>query len=211
MKKWAPGWRAREKWRKYSGGQKAGMKMSEIFDIVDENGMPTGETVERSEAHAKGIRHRTVHMWVVRKAAGRLQMLLQKRSQNKDSFPGCYDTSSSGHIQAGDEPLESARRELSEELGIAAKEEDLTFVGCFAIDYEKVFYGKPFRDNEVAFVYVYTGTVEISDLVLQREEVEEVAWFDAEYLESVLEPRDSRFCVPTEGFLLAKKWCGEHL
>ena len=31
----------------------------EIFDIVDENGMPTGETIERNEAHRKGICHRT--------------------------------------------------------------------------------------------------------------------------------------------------------
>ena len=31
----------------------------ELLDIVDENGIPTGETVERSIAHAKGIRHRT--------------------------------------------------------------------------------------------------------------------------------------------------------
>ena len=29
----------------------------EIFDIIDENGNPTGKTVERSIAHAEGIRH----------------------------------------------------------------------------------------------------------------------------------------------------------
>ena len=28
-------------------------------DAVDENGIPTGETVERETAHAKGFRHRT--------------------------------------------------------------------------------------------------------------------------------------------------------
>ena len=33
--------------------------MAEYLDIVDENGIPTGETVERETAHAKGIRHRT--------------------------------------------------------------------------------------------------------------------------------------------------------
>ena len=27
----------------------------EIFDIVDENGQPTGETVIRSQVHSKGI------------------------------------------------------------------------------------------------------------------------------------------------------------
>ena len=56
---------------------------------------------------------------------------LQKRALTKDSFPGRYDTSSAGHIQAGDEPLKSAMRELKEELGIAAKPEQLQFVDTF--------------------------------------------------------------------------------
>ena len=76
----------------------------EIFDIVDENGNPIGETVSRAKAHEDGIRHRTAHIWVVREVNGEAEVLLQKRSLNKDSFPGKYDTSSAGHIQAGDEP-----------------------------------------------------------------------------------------------------------
>ena len=86
----------------------------EIFDIVDENGQPTGETVTRSQAHAEGIRHRTAHIWVVREKGDKIEVLLQKRAMNKDSFPGRYDTSSAGHIQAGDEHwnllLENCRR-----------------------------------------------------------------------------------------------------
>ena len=39
----------------------------EYIDIVDEHGIPTGETIERSIAHSKGIRHRTAHIWIVRK------------------------------------------------------------------------------------------------------------------------------------------------
>lgn len=40
----------------------------ELLDIVDENGKPTGETVERKIAHSEGIRHRTAHVWIVRKS-----------------------------------------------------------------------------------------------------------------------------------------------
>ena len=57
-------------------------------------------------------------MWIVRKSDEGAEVLLQKRAMNKDSFPGRYDTSSAGHIQAGDEPEESAISELHEELGI---------------------------------------------------------------------------------------------
>ena len=88
----------------------------ELFDIIDENGDPTGQTIERSIAHAEGIPHRTAHIWIIRRGNEKTEILLQKRSRNKDSFPGKFDTSSAGHIQAGDEPMESALRELEEEL-----------------------------------------------------------------------------------------------
>lgn len=58
----------------------------ELFDICDEQGNPTGDTVERSEAHAKGICHRTAHIWIAKQENGRYKVLLQKRSMDKDSF-----------------------------------------------------------------------------------------------------------------------------
>ena len=100
----------------------------EILDVVDENGNPIGETVERTVAHKTGVRHRTSHVWVVRKNNGSMEILLQKRSKNKDSHPGCLDCSSAGHIPAGVDFIPSAIRELKEELGIDAKEDE--FVYC---------------------------------------------------------------------------------
>ena len=150
----------------------------EYFDVCDERGLPTGEVVERSVAHSRGILHRTAHVWIIRMAEGRWQVLLQKRSANKDSYPGMFDTSSAGHIPAGMEPLESARRELKEELGISAGEEELQFIGTFRTQYEEVFHGEPFRDNEVINIYVYKKPVDPKGLVLQESEVEEVRYFD---------------------------------
>ena len=88
----------------------------EILDICDELGNPTGKTVEREIAHQQGILHRTAHVWILRKKENKIQILLQKRSEQKDSFPGCYDISSAGHIPAGDNYGQSAVRELKEEL-----------------------------------------------------------------------------------------------
>ena len=101
----------------------------EILDIVDDNGIPTGKTVERKTAHREGIQHRTAHLWIARKKCGNIELLLQKRCMEKDSFPGCYDISSAGHIPAGMDYVPSALRELREELGVTAKEEDLIFCG----------------------------------------------------------------------------------
>ena len=101
----------------------------ELLDIVDENGCPTGETVERETAHRKGIRHRTSHVWLMREGKNGTEVLLQKRSKNKDSYPGCYDISSAGHIPAGVDFVPSAIRELREELGLLVEVEELIYCG----------------------------------------------------------------------------------
>ena len=41
--------------------------MPEMLDIVDENGVPTGQSVPRTTAHAEGLRHRPSHVWVGRR------------------------------------------------------------------------------------------------------------------------------------------------
>ncbi|MBQ6487628.1 MAG: NUDIX domain-containing protein [Solobacterium sp.] len=178
----------------------------ERFDVVNENGIPTGETVERSDAHTRDILHRTAHIWVIRKADDHIEVLLQKRSMNKDSFPGRYDTSSAGHIQAGDEPLVSAIRELHEELGIRAEPEELAYAGLFRIHYDMVFHDKPFRDNEVSFVYVYSRPVDIEKLTLQKEEVESVRWFSLEEVCEGVKNHDQTYCVPPGGLETLKAY-----
>ena len=64
----------------------------ELFDVIDSEGNPTGQIVSREKAHAEGIPHRTAHIWIIREKEGRVQILLQKRSQNKDSFPGKFNS-----------------------------------------------------------------------------------------------------------------------
>lgn len=169
----------------------------EYFDIVNEKGQPSGETVAREIAHRDGILHRTAHVWVIREFNGKIQVLLQKRSMDKDSFPGLYDTSSAGHIPAGDEPLPSALRELEEELGISATQDQLTYAGSFRIQYEKEFHGQMFRDNEVSWVYIYREPVDISQLKLQASEVDEVRWFELDEVCEEIKHSRERFCVPS--------------
>lgn len=150
----------------------------EIFDVVDEKGEPTGETVEREIAHRDGIRHRTAHLWLVRKKNGVMQVLLQKRSDNKDSHPGCYDRSSAGHIPAGMGYEESAIRELKEEIGVDAKVTDLHYIGTRQVVFEEIFHGKIFKENQITKVYMIWKDIDVSDLVLQEEEVSAAIWMD---------------------------------
>lgn len=85
----------------------------ELFDVVDEQDRVVTQAPRR-EVHAKKMIHRATHV-MVHDDKGRL--LLQKRSMSKDTFPGCWDSSCSGHLDAGEDYPEAARRELGEELG----------------------------------------------------------------------------------------------
>lgn len=150
----------------------------ETLDVVDENGIPTGETVGREYAHRYGIRHRTSHVWLLRKHHGKLQVLLQKRSINKDSHPGCFDISSAGHIPAGDGFIKSALRELREELGVEANAEELIYCGQRQIAFREKFHGQEFRDNQVSNVYALWRDMEADAFTLQTSEVEQALWMD---------------------------------
>ena len=85
----------------------------ELFDVVDREDRVTAQAPRR-EVHAKNLLHRAVHV-LVHDAKGRL--FLQRRSLAKDTFPGCWDSSCSGHLDAGEDYTTAARRELGEELG----------------------------------------------------------------------------------------------
>lgn len=87
--------------------------LTELFDVVDAQDRVIGRA-PRGEVHAKKLLHRATHV-MVHDLAGRL--FLQRRSLGKDTFPGCWDSSCSGHLDAGEDYPEAARRELGEEIG----------------------------------------------------------------------------------------------
>jgi len=85
----------------------------ELFDVVDEDDRVIAQSPRR-EVHARKLRHRAIHV-LIHDPNGRL--FLQRRSLGKDTFPGCWDSSCSGHVDAGEDYPAAARRELGEELG----------------------------------------------------------------------------------------------
>ena len=167
----------------------------EYLDIVDENGIPTGETIERSLAHRTGVRHRTTHIWIVRKQGDRVQILLQKRSKNKDSFPGCYDISSAGHIPAGDDFAESGLRELEEELGLVIQKEELIDCGFHRVFTENEFHGIHYVDNQISKVFLLWKDIEVENLHLQEEEIESAMWMDFKECKDAVQNQTIPTCI----------------
>ena len=176
----------------------------EQLAIVDETGRISGKSVPRKEAHEKGILHGASHVFLYRTGAtGAPEILLQRRSPQKDSFPGCLDISSAGHVEAGMNFESTAQKELREELGLQVQQEALTYAFSQIIETRNYFHGAVFHNREFNKVYLLERDVEIAALQLQKEEVSEVLWIDADEIAQRLESNDSEICLDKDEFLKA--------
>jgi len=94
----------------------------ELLLVVDAGDRQVG-LATRARIHAQGLMHRAVHVLLFT-PDGRLW--LQRRNAAKDTYPGMWTSSASGHVDPGESYHQAARRELGEELGL---ELELTYLG----------------------------------------------------------------------------------
>ncbi|QCR35473.1 NUDIX hydrolase YfcD [Nissabacter sp. SGAir0207] len=87
----------------------------EWVDIVNEQNEVIAQS-SRQQMRAQRLRHRATYI-VVHDGMGKI--LVQRRTDSKDYFPGWLDATAGGVVQRGENVLDSARREAEEELGIA--------------------------------------------------------------------------------------------
>lgn len=99
----------------------------ELFDVVTEDGVPTGIVKRRADVHRDGDWHRAIHVWVYGSDADGAFVLFNLRSRNKDTMPLRLDVTVGGHLGAG-ETVADAFREIEEEIGITVNEADLEFL-----------------------------------------------------------------------------------
>lgn len=89
----------------------------ELVDIVDRFDRPL-MVMPKTEAHRQSLNHRSVLVLVY---SPEKKLYLQKRGPQKSLYPGRFDLSATGHVQAGESRLDAAARELYEELGLQAR------------------------------------------------------------------------------------------
>lgn len=138
----------------------------ELIDIYDEHMKPIGQA-PRETAHAQGLWHKTFQCWIIHRVEGQTFFLFQRRSPQKDVFPNLLDKSCGGHLTAG-ETIADGVRELEEELGLAAKFEDLTPCGIIAVETQVT---DQILDREFCHVFLYEASGSLEDYELQAEEV----------------------------------------
>ncbi|MDL2215548.1 NUDIX domain-containing protein [Ruminococcaceae bacterium OttesenSCG-928-N02] len=98
--------------------------MAEIWDLYTIQRCPLGTTAVRGQALPEGAYHIVVTVWVVCPGRG---VLLTLRHPEKPVYPNTWENTG-GSVLAGETSLSGACRELFEETGITAKEEELQFL-----------------------------------------------------------------------------------
>jgi isopentenyl-diphosphate delta-isomerase len=143
---------------------------NEVFDVVDETDRVVGEA-SRSLVHKHNLMHRAVHVFFQSRPG---YWMLQRRSAQKDMEPLLWTSSCSGHVDKGEEYVESAIRECQEELGLELVRSEV----------EEVFRCSQCSETENEFVRVYRARasgkvipspeeiIEMTELRLDEIEVE---------------------------------------
>ncbi len=115
----------------------------ELLDLVNNNDEVIG-TVWRSQYHElvkKKLGYiRAVEM-LIQNDKG--QLWIPKRTAEKRIAPNCLDYSMGGHVSSGETYLQSALREIEEELNLNLTKNDLLFVKKFSpsdLPYFRVLY-----------------------------------------------------------------------
>lgn len=155
----------------------------EYIDVLDENGISTGQIATRNEVYKLGIWHRIVLVAIISKEK---KVLLQQRQDNKKIYPGMWDISVGGHVSSGQNSISAAIREVREEVGLHFSKK---------ISVEKFRYMLSYRfinnfengmiDNQFDdfFILELDSTANETKIEFQKEEVKSVKWVSLQELE----------------------------
>jgi isopentenyldiphosphate isomerase len=135
--------------------------------VLDAQGRPTGTRKRRGDVHRDGDWHAALHVWVVTTAPGQPQVVLQRRSAGKDTWPGRLDVAVGGHVRAG-ETLAETLRECEEEIGLTVDAGTLAALGRRSV----VSDGGGALDREHQEVYAVVVDRPLSSFALHPHEVD---------------------------------------
>ena len=145
----------------------------ELIDVLDENGIKTGEILSRDEIHKKGLRHRSIVVAIINE---KNEVLLQQRSANKEKNAGMWDISVAGHISTGQDALSAAAREINEEISVSIgyNVDIKSFRYMFSYRTQQK-YSEDFIENQFYdFFILRKEELSIKDIKMQESEVQEV-------------------------------------
>jgi len=164
-----------------------------LVELVDETGIPCGQSTVEAAHEAPGLLHRAFSVLVV-DPAGRL--LLQRRSAYKTRFPLRWANACCGHPAPGQPVAEAAARRLVEELAVTGL--DLVEIGVYAYVASDPASGRVEREYD----HVLVARVG-ADLPVQPDpaEVDELRWVSPAELRTDLVSAPDRYAPWLAGVL----------
>ena len=141
----------------------------ELWDLYDRDRQPLLRTHRRGEKKNPGEYHIVVEVWTFNRDG---HVLVTLRDPCKEMYPDKWENTG-GSALAGETSRQAAVRELAEETGIVAAEEELTFLGTFREEEE-------FHDT-----YILRRDVPIDQLTMQKGETVAAKWVTMEQLNAM--------------------------
>ncbi len=142
----------------------------EIFPLVDEDGNIIGQASRNQCHNGSKLLHPVIHLHIFNNKG---ELLLQKRSPNKDIQPNKWDSSVAGHIDLGETPETALHREAFEEVGII----NITpqFITKYVIETENE------RELSYCFYTVYNGKFKFN-----KDEISEGKFWEIEKISELI-------------------------
>lgn len=158
----------------------------ELIDVLDENGIKTGEVLSRNEVHKRGLWHRIIVVAII---DGQNRILMQQRSANKDKNPNMWDISVTGHISTGQDSLNAAYREINEEVSIdlGYKVDIKDFRYMFSYRKEQKVNENHFDRQYYDFFILRKTKIDLTKIKFQESEVQQLKLISIPELQAMIE------------------------
>lgn len=158
---------------------------SEEYDIYDINGNPTGKTFRRGGPKVELSCGEYIGICIIFIENSKGEFIIQKTSQEKNS----KFTSTGGHIDRGELPIDTIIRETKEEIGLDVNKDELVFL-------DKIVFL-----NRLIYTYYLKKDIDLADLTLQTDEVESINYMTRQEIENLI---DNKNFSPSHGYVYNK-------
>ena len=156
---------------------------AEFLDVLNENGIRTGEILARGEVHKRGLWHRAVACCIIN---SKNEVLLQQRSITRKKLPGLWDLSVASHVQNGEDAIMTLLREVNEEIGVQieykVRAKDFRFLTSFRNHHV----AGDIIENQYYDFFILRKDVNIKELTFNDEEVQDIRWVNYTQLQKMV-------------------------
>lgn len=143
----------------------------ELLDVFNDYGERTGKVVERGASDDAFLPGEHIAVAIIYIENDKGEYLIQKTSKQK----GNIYSSTGGHVDHNEKPIDTIKREVKEELGIDISQDNIVDLGFIVFDFP------------VRFIFYLKKNIDLNDIKLQEEEVESVSYISEDKLREIIE------------------------